>query len=525
MRKWKLTNLVLLAGFLGVGVAGTVWGNNLTIANTMLVNKSTWTYDVQFDISWENSWYTEGAPSPTANWDAAWVFIKFSTKAVAGSSWAPWGHATLLGAGNTIPSGAQIKYGDTGGIHKGVFIYRSSAGTGTTNTWTNTALRWNYGTDEVSSTTVMKVQVFAIEMVFVSTGSFYVGSGGAGLSEFYTSPTLANPYLISSEGAINVGATDGYLYYASSTYGGDQTGPIPAEFPKGYNAFYIMKSEISQRQYCDFLNTLTRTQQAARFVSTTVGNFMNASTGQTTPANRNGVQLISDPGSPYPRVYANNVDNDGTYNESNDGGWTACNWVSWPDGAAYGDWAALRPFTELEFEKACRGGKVPLADEYAWGTIGITKADGISGTATNLEEPSTADANCVFSNDAEVQGPLRSGCMARTSTTRAQAGASYYGVLDLSGNVWERPVTVGNGTPGAFGGRNFTGLHGNGKLDSGGNADVTNWPATDAIGSGFRGGQWKLSALNARVSDRNSAADSFSTRSNGVGFRLSRSSP
>ncbi len=39
---------------------------------------------------------------------------------------------------------------------------------------------------------------------------------------------------------------------------------LPAAFPKGYAAFYIMKYEISQEQYVGFLNKLTQTQQTAR---------------------------------------------------------------------------------------------------------------------------------------------------------------------------------------------------------------------------------------------------------------------
>ena len=58
--------------------------------------------------------------------------------------------------------------------------------------------------------------------------------------------------------------------------------------------------------------------------------------------------------------------------------------------------------------------------------------------------------------------------------------------MDMSGNVYERPITVGNST-----GRSFTGTHGDGVLDGNGNANVSNWPTAGAagtIGAGFRGG-------------------------------------
>ena len=47
-------------------------------------------------------------------------------------------------------------------------------------------------------------------------------------------------------------ANSGYLYYASGANTGDAAGPIPAAFPKGYAAFYMMKYDISQGQCANF---------------------------------------------------------------------------------------------------------------------------------------------------------------------------------------------------------------------------------------------------------------------------------
>jgi hypothetical protein len=81
---------------------------------------------------------------------------------------------------------------------------------------------------------------------------------------------------------------------------------------------------------------------------------------------------------------------------------------------------------------------------------------------------------------------------------RAGAGASYYGAFDLSGNVWERAVTVGNPE-----GRSFLGgIHGDGNLAANGDANQANWPAASAAGSGFNGGGWYVGGSNARISDR-----------------------
>ncbi len=89
--------------------------------------------------------------------------------------------------------------------------------------------------------------------------------------------------------------------------------------------------------------------------------------------------------------------------------------------------------------------------------------------------------------------------------------------MEFSGNVYERSVTIGNST-----GRAFTGVHGDGVLDSDGNADVTNWPGTDADGSGFRGGSWSNDADRAEVSNRALAINTSTARSNNRGFRAVR---
>jgi len=98
--------------------------------------------------------------------------------------------------------------------------------------------------------------------------------------------------------------------------------------------------------------------------------------------------------------------------------------------------------------------------------------------------------------------------------------------MELSGNLWERAVTVGNAT-----GRAFTGLHGNGALSTNGHANETAWPGltggevTGATGSGFRGGSWNNSATFLRVSDRTIAALTITPRNIYYGFRAVRVAP
>jgi hypothetical protein len=108
---------------------------------------------------------------------------------------------------------------------------------------------------------------------------------------------------------------------------------------------------------------------------------------------------------------------------------------------------------------------------------------------------------------------VRTGIFATGSTGRATSGSGYYGNMELSGNLWERVVTLGNAT-----GRTFSGVHGNGTLTAGGAADVAGWPA--AAGTGWKGGSWLNTTTNsATTSDRAQAASADNTRSADAGGR------
>ena len=120
---------------------------------------------------------------------------------------------------------------------------------------------------------------------------------------------------------------------------------------------------------------------------------------------------------------------------------------------------------------------------------------------------------------------IRGGFAAGASTTRAQAGASYYGAMELSGNLWKTLITIGNET-----GRSFEGTHGNGSLTSDGFADNSDWPGyvtskvSGLTGSGIRGGNWKDGSPYVRVSDRSFSGHGLGRREHGGG-RCVRTEP
>lgn len=419
--------------------------NNIRVSNVSLTRQDTLTKtaNVTFNLAWENSWRSG------ENRDAAWVFVKFRAP---GSN--NWEHAILStnSAAHKAASHSAISAVADG---MGAFVYGVTNQAGNVN-YIQTKLRWNYGLNgyDFAEGAVVDVSVHAIEMVYIPEGAFYLGSGGSEVGHFYQytdGMQITNPYLVDSENEITVGASNGNLYYAASVNVGDGIGIISNLFPKGYAAFYCMKYELSQGQYVEFLKKLTSAHASVRYSYTTISRYTIY-----------GV---------YPDLDVSAPDR-------------ACNCISWADGAAYMDWAGLRPMTELEYEKACRGTAQPVPNEYAWGSTNVVKMTNeylIAGSGTETALPT--NANCLYGNS--LGGPTRVGVFATTNSTRQSSGAGYYGVMELNGNMRERAITVGNNA-----GRVFTGLHGDGQVSAAGNANVTNWPGTDAVGSGQRGGHW-----------------------------------
>jgi len=182
--------------------------------------------------------------------------------------------------------------------------------------------------------------------------------------------------------------------------------------------------------------------------------------------------------------------------------------------------------SELEFERAGRGPYRALANEFAWGNSSTqTAPTSIVNGGTATEAPGNA-ANCHWGNAGRVvDGPLRVGALAYGDATRIASGAGDYGSMELSGNLYERTVTVSNTTGRAFEGR----YHGNGVLTnvSGnyGHANVSTWPGTNATGSGLRGGSWGNNSTCTRLSDRFFTTSAATARGNEYGGRSVRLAP
>ncbi|MDE6878200.1 MAG: hypothetical protein K2P54_03615, partial [Odoribacter sp.] len=175
------------------------------------------------------------------------------------------------------------------------------------------------------------------------------------MSEQDLYPNGVNEYkYIASEDAITFGNSVVDGLYADD--GNTWSGTLPVAYPKGYKGFYIMKYELSQEQYCNFLNMLNYTQQKNR-----IGNNLdNLNKGDYVfgnpkrPSCRNGIAVFSRKSTSQPAVFGCNLNPAEPFFSKDDGQTLACNYMTGADMLAYLDWSGLRPMSELEYEKACR---------------------------------------------------------------------------------------------------------------------------------------------------------------------------
>ena len=394
------------------------FGNNILVQNVTTTgnNATNKTIQVQFDMSWDNSW------RDSINWDAAWVFLKFKNASGV------WQHAQLnttgFANGNGTANTMQVTSDKVG-----CWVYRSAQGSGTFNS-TTMQLQWNYGLSGLTSVTGLEVRVFAVEMVYVPEGDFncakdfyFSGSSSGSL----TAPGQNLPVMntkITPSLTYNDGTATTLRIKGDAGLDTDNNGTIDnTSYPTGYRHFYCYKYEMTEQQYADFLNTLTATQR------TTLGV---AGTGITLS---NGQYFSSTPNK-------------------------ACGNATAARLFAYADWSGVRPMSFLEFNKASYG---PLQPVY--NTSCCPNPNGYSAWGTSNSRPTNfVVLNSTCSNIANV------GYAGSSTSTRANSGASYYGVLDLSGNVIEPVVNLKY--------TSLTSTNGNGVLSSTGVTDVATWNST-----------------------------------------------
>lgn len=377
-------------------------------------------------ITWPNAFRNE------RNHDGAWVVLRGPDARTAPLRLAASGHR----ADGDVP--AELTVGDD---RLGVFVAPAAAHRGDVSWQLSLALEAN---DVPHALTA-----WAVAMVFVPAGGYELGDDDPTALRFGAFHRVgddgapAGPLRVEDEREIPVAREAGALWYSTGRerYRGDQAGPIPASYPKGTRAFWVMKHELTQGFYAAFLNALPAEWQARR-----------------APVDLDGKETET---CSIERI-------DGRFRAKAPE--RPCNFVSWDDTCALFDWLALRPMTEFEFEKAARGPVRPVPGDYPWGTASVASLERSVQRSRDLLLASADDERDVGDE------------------TKAKFGASYYWVMDLSGSVWERVVSAGHPA-----GRAFRGTHGDGVLSEAGDATNDDWPKTDAEGEhaggvGYRGG-------------------------------------
>lgn len=564
--KWMCNVVFALAAvlFLPLGLMA----NNIRIIGIPTVVKNEndkKTAYINFDLAWDNSWRS----SKPANWDAAWIFVK---------CWDgdQWNHVYLKDtnghvAGNPkddrylvrnrpmygdkrvkkcpmkIEQGKSRIYrkwhvdpaekADTGVV--GVFLYRKdSLGSGNI-VVPGISLIWDYTSQGFVYDDDLVVKVFAVEMVYVPEGAFWLGgkgiSGRNNCSFTSRNQEFGYPYRVRNEDPIlcKISTVDTELCVTCGEYDNGANSYIPADYPKGYQAFYIMKYELTQQAYCDFLNTLNQGQQNGNCLTNGPGIERLVVNSWLGHIDGNGVANLDDntafrnfikvkrrsPGYVFGcDANANNVCDevtkvkrliDGIEDscELNIDGQDLCmNCVTIGELTSYADFAGLRPMTDLEYEKACRGDQPVRENEFAWGSensslwmqpfhgdyfyggnhnstlknYARTYGFGWRGIDSGTEK-APAGYNYGMSigwhSDGgwwwkwHYPGAIRVGIFADSTTSRAESGATYWGVMNMSDAAMEYVICSVK----AAEGRKFQGVHGDGQLRSNGRTDEDRW--------------------------------------------------
>jgi formylglycine-generating enzyme required for sulfatase activity len=380
-------------------------------ANNIRIYDLTWdniTNELTFKINWDNKFNTG------AFRDAAWVFVKYAPNGTHN-----WLHADILSCS------VSSLVNEISSDQKGVMLQ-------TVNALTTDATVTLVLVEPVGQFHDFKVM--GIEMVRVAQGSFYAGDGASRIRIAPGDDENAS-VLITSESALTCGTSSSDIQYNIGN-----CFDLPAEYPKGYDDFYVMKYHITQGQYVDFLNCLSRVQQDslvnADLSDNTIENFfvMNDNTFVTSNMGIRCDENVTN----GPITFYCDANNNGIGNEADDGQFRSCNFLSLRGLLGYLDWAALRPMTFLEYEKACRGPLPPVALELSWGSSLANTPSGFINEATKDEiaiESGSLGGLLITSSVRRVGFAAVDG-----NTEREKANGSYYGIIDLGNNTSDQVI-------------------------------------------------------------------------------------
>lgn len=431
------------------------WANNVQISNL--------SYDEQnnrltFNISWDNGFYINNHFR-----DYVYVFIKYKN-----SNSQIWQRMTFPLSGHSEIGGIQADYHPQSKIINGERFaikinhlpgFQSGSSSGTAIIQLSNQI------------TLVKpsFKVFGIEMIEqtnVGSTNYSIGDGSS-TNRVHQGNNVNLPFIWDGGiEEINVGTGLNDINVTGASF---PVTSIPYHYFSA--ALNLMRYEISQEQYVDFLNCLTREQQNTRTGTDISGTsitqvFVMSSTN--TPINRNAIRCKTSLSVSDPVFFYCDLNNNGVPNETFDGQNIAANYLLPKDLLAYLDWAGLRPLNEFQYEFAARGTDPPIAGEFAWGTSTKNSAL-INGSQGG---PGEVPANLGDEGLFRAGTPLRCGFAATSSSSRSQSGASFFGAMELSGNVAE--LVIGSYSPSDF--PTSTLPSGDGTLDINGDHNVSTWP-------------------------------------------------
>jgi hypothetical protein len=381
----KESNSLAVPGCFGDSTSGI---NYLLVQNVTTTgnNAGNKTIQVQFDLSWGNTWWDD------INWDAAWVFMKYKTAS------GEWKHAKINPSGYDHGQGSPNIIQPTAD-KMGAFIRLGLKGQGNFNA-EGMQLQWNYGLDGLNSVNGLEVKVFATEMVYQPQGDFTIStafrSSVASSGNYDENPNNIQDYKLAAPGnnlpVINSrlgpnlsGPGISMKIKGDAGFDLDSNGTIDVtNYPTGFYPFYIFKYEMSEQAFADFLNCLSPGQVSNLGIP---GTSINLNQSQYFAASPN----------------------------------RACKGGNAQRLLSYADWSGLRPATFLELQKAYNG------PNYPNNPFGFNYS---TGSFFYLPKES---AMIDFNNGAPLDA-------------NGNQGRGLYGAKDLIGNVWEPFIDLGSTT-------------------------------------------------------------------------------
>lgn len=451
--------LLLIAAF---ALPLCMWANNIRVK---LNSYNPTTKQLNISLAWDNSWHDGSGQFR----DAAWLFVKY--KDITNSEWQ---HAVLAnpGSANNVPAsiadtlntpGVQFdvqakKTGITTGPVTGYMVRRqkgTSAATQNNPEYAgvyNVAMSFNVVVTLPAGVTLAnpEFRVYALEMVDIPQGSFWAGDGSS------TSYIKTN---LTTNAPLNVTSVGGGTGLTATTYLNNMHIAVSSTYPNGVAEYFIMKYELSNEGYCEFMNTLTRAQQN---ILAPGYDFVNKASGSISYGSPSfALTSATFTSLTEPAVFGCDANRNGIFNEANDGQNNGVLVEKMIDVLAYLDWAGLRPMTGYEYEKACRGPLVPVQGEYAWGNT--TKNE----VTLDYDRYGANETSTTVVNGPGSYAGTRNGAFAKpTGSTRLNSGGSYYGVMELSNSCFEPHTGYGYGLAWSL----WTGTHGDGIVNNDGYA-------------------------------------------------------